>query len=78
MKIPDRDLVLKSAALARAAPSQWSDFLAAMKGVTDETLNDVLKSPTEMLQVNQGRARMIASLLETLATCKQDADKYKK
>jgi hypothetical protein len=74
----DRDLVLKSAALARAAPREWSEFLAAMQGYTDRTVKELVASPPEILQVNQGRLRMLGTLLDTLVECKQAADKFRK
>jgi hypothetical protein len=76
--INDKNFVLKSAALARAAPGEWSEFLAAFQDITDQTIKELVASSPEMVQVNQGRARMIASLIDTLATCKLQADKFKK
>jgi len=78
MIVNDKDLILKSAALARAAPGEWSEFLAALQGYTDRTVKELVASPPEILQVNQGRLRMLGTLLDTLAECKQAADKFKR
>lgn len=70
----DRDLIVKSAAISRRAPNEWSDFLAAFKSYTDARRDQCVSSPVDTLQVAQGRAQQCASLLRLLEECVKTAD----
>jgi hypothetical protein len=71
----DRDFHVKAAVLARAAPSQWSDFLAALKEYSDSITGHCIEAPTDKLQVAQGRAQMAREILRILRECKVTAER---
>lgn len=71
----DRDLIIKSAILARSAPKAWDEFLGALSHFTNTQKDNCIQSPLEHLPVAQGRAQLAAHLLEVLAGCVQSADK---
>ena len=68
-------LVLKAAALARSAPVQWREFLAELAVYVDVKKNECIQAPPEMLQVTQGRAQQLASLLTLFNNAVKDADR---
>lgn len=68
-------LPLAAAALARAAPYQWGEFLKALKEVSDAKARDCVQSPPEVVHVAQGRAQQAASLLAQLTDAVKDADR---
>jgi hypothetical protein len=70
----DRDLIITSAAIARRAPDEWTDFLAAFKSYTDTRRDQCVSSPVDMLQVAQGRAQQCVSLLRLFEECIRTAD----
>ena len=70
----DRDLILKSAAVARRSHQEWSDFLAALKSYTDTKRDQCVSSPVDTLQVAQGRAQQCVALLRLLEDCVKTAD----
>jgi hypothetical protein len=70
----DRELIVVSAAIARRAPEEWSDFLAAFKSYTDTRRDQCVSSPVDTLQVTQGRAQQCVSLLRLLEDCVRTAD----
>lgn len=70
----DRDLIFTSAAIARRAPEEWSDFLAAFKTYTDARRDQCVSSPVDTLQVAQGRAQQCVSLLRLFEDCIRTAD----
>lgn len=70
----DRDLILKTASLARMAPQEWSDFLAAFKQYTDTRRDQCVSSPVDTILIAQGRAQQCASLLRLFEECLTTAD----
>ena len=70
----DRDLILKTAALARIAPTEWTAFLAAFKDYTDTRRDQCISSPVDTIQVAQGRAQQCVSLLRLFDECLKTAD----
>jgi hypothetical protein len=72
--LSDRDLILKTASLARMAPKEWSDFLAAFKSYTDQRRDQCVSSPVDTILVSQGRAQQCASLLRLFDECMTTAD----
>jgi len=70
----DVQLIVASAALARRAPEEWLDFLAAFKNYTDTRRDQCVSSPVDTLQVAQGRAQQCVSLLRLLEECVKTAD----
>lgn len=70
----DRDLILRSATLARSRPQEWSEFLAAFKEYTDVQRERCVSSPLDTLPVAQGRAQNCAALLRLFQECVQNAD----
>lgn len=73
----DRELTHRAAALARAAPREWPEFLQAMQEYTDEIRNHCISSPVETLQVSQGRAQNCRDLLRLFAECQETSDQMK-
>jgi len=70
----DTELVLKLAELARHAPRAWSEALAEFRKYSDRVKDACIQSTPDMLQVNQGRAREAASLVQMFEQCVQNAD----
>lgn len=68
-------LILQSAALARAAPQAWTEFLSELRKANDARQKECVQAPLAMLQVAQGRAQNSAQLLDlfenALATAKR-------
>lgn len=78
MNSAERDLILKTAVLARSAPEKFEDFIAALRAHTDALKDVCVMSPLEMLQVNQGRAQATAALLKTLSEALKKADELER
>lgn len=72
-----QSLILRAAELARHAPSQWNDFLGALRDYTTDQTTILVKSAPEELPRQQGRAQVAVHLTETLANCLTLADKIK-
>jgi hypothetical protein len=70
----DRNLILVSAAIARRAPEEWSEFLEAFKSYTDTKRDQCISSPVDTIQVAQGRAQQCVSLLRLFEDCVRAAD----
>lgn len=70
-----QQLILKAANLARSAPTQWADFLKALAEYKEHHRDNLLNSPLDALQVNQGRAQMLDITCNLLAKAVEDADK---
>lgn len=70
----DRELILKSAALARRSPEEWSDFLAEFRKYTDTRRDQCVSSPVDSIFVAQGRAQQCAALLRLFEECLKTAD----
>lgn len=68
-------LTLKAAALARAAPHQWREFLAELTVYANTKKDECIQAPVEVLQVTQGRAQQIASLVTLFNNAVKDADR---
>jgi hypothetical protein len=62
---PEQLLILNTAALRRAAPDAWREFSAALQNYAGQQLHEMAVAPTDKLQVAQGRAQMLISLLKT-------------
>jgi hypothetical protein len=74
----DGRLTQAAAALARAAPNPWKEFLAALEAHTNGRKDELLKSPVEELQRNQGRAQHASALFDLLTKAVFDADRAAK
>lgn len=74
----DKGLVLAAARLARTAPQQWDEFLAAFGEYADDKIVECIQSPPEMLVVTQGRAQGLASLGRLLESCRKVAENIDK
>lgn len=72
---PKENLIVKAAHLAKSSPTTWANFLAAFEEVAEVHRKNLLLSPLPELQVNQGRAQAMASLLEDLKNCEANAVK---
>lgn len=70
----ERELILKAAILAKAAPESWSQFLGAFALYTEQQRSNLVASSLEYLPVNQGQARACTHLLGILKDCKIKAD----
>lgn len=71
-------LILKAANLARSAPHEWAEFLQAFADFSEHHRDNLLNSPLDALQVNQGRAQMLKTTNEMLAKAVTEADKIKR
>lgn len=69
-----RDLILKTASLARRAPEEWSAFLAAFTEYADSKRDQCVSSPVESVQLAQGHAREVGVLLRLFNECLKTAD----
>lgn len=68
-------LVIKAAALARAAPVQWREFLAELAVFANAKKDECIQAPIEVLQITQGRAQQVASLVTLFNNAVKDADR---
>jgi hypothetical protein len=68
-------LIEKAAFLSRAAPTQWREFLNALSVYSDKQMEILVNSPVPDLQVLQGRAQALKTLLTTLTNAVETADK---
>jgi hypothetical protein len=62
-KLPSRAALQE--VLRRAAPDAWREFSAALQNYAGQQLHEMAVAPTDKLQVAQGRAQMLISLLKT-------------
>jgi hypothetical protein len=69
-----RDLIIKTASLARRAPEEWSAFLGAFSEYADSTRDQCVSSPIDSVLIAQGRARECGSLLRLFTDCPKIAD----
>lgn len=72
---PKETLIVAAAHLAKSSPTSWQNFMAALGVHVDLHRKQLLTSPTQDLQVNQGRAQSLAALFDDLTTCSSVADK---
>lgn len=63
-------LTLKTAALARAAPREWAEFLAEWRSYADTKKDECIRAPVEVLQVAQGRAQNAVEMLNLFTKAK--------
>lgn len=79
MQTPNANTQLSQAAadLARYAPDKWAVFIEAMSAFSDHHKDNLVKSPVDALQVNQGRAAILATLTDNLRNCIKNADTSK-
>jgi len=70
----NRDLIMKTASLARRAPEEWSAFLGAFSEYADSTRDQCVSSPIDSVLLAQGRARETGSLLRLFNECQKTAD----
>lgn len=70
----DRELILKTAFLARMAPKEWSEFLAAFKNYTDTRRDQCVSSPSDAIFRAQGQAQQCVMLLRLFEECLKTAD----
>lgn len=73
--VGDRNLIIRSAILARSAPQAWNEFLGALSHFSNQQKDICIQSPLEQLPVAQGRAQCAAHLLDLLINCLASADK---
>ncbi|QIG66844.1 hypothetical protein EVB41_014 [Rhizobium phage RHph_TM3_14A] len=75
---PQDALTHKAAALARAAPDLWRDFLQALAEYTEHHRENLVRSQLAELPINQGRAQMLTVLTAHLNDCLTNAEKMNK
>lgn len=73
--VPEDELTLRAAALARAAPVSWGEFLAAFAAYADRRKTECIQAPIEELQRTQGRAQQAASLVTLFGEAVKNADR---
>lgn len=78
MASPHDTLTLKAAALARAAPDIWREYVSALAEFAEHHRDNLVKSQLPELPVNQGRAQLITALHKAMAEALTNADKIKK
>lgn len=71
----DKDLTLPAAALARAAPREWAEFMIAFRKYTDGQRDHVVQATLEELQRAQGRAQNSTVLFSLLEDAVKAADR---
>lgn len=63
--------------LEAAAPNQFKTFMDAMRWETQKACDACIKSPLELLQVNQGRAQSLTQFIEHLSNARTQVGKLK-
>ena len=63
--------------LEGAAPNQFKAFMEAMRFETQKACDACIRSPLDLLQVNQGRAQSLSALIEHLSTARTQVGKLK-
>lgn len=71
---PQEKLIYSAAALARMAPQEWRLFLEALADVKEHHRENLVKSPSSEVLINQGRAQMMSTLHERLMNALAEAD----
>lgn len=72
------DFVWAAADLARRNPESWKRLVDASNALAAATTNACITSPTENLQVAQGRAQAMLRLHALLAGCVEMAENMEK
>jgi len=75
MPQPLDDLTLKAAALARAAPENWREFVAALATFAEVHRENLVRSQLNELPVNQGRAQMAGMMYAHIRDAVVNSDK---
>ena len=68
-------VTLAAAALSRAAPREWSEFLEAVKLRSDERRRELVSSSPPTVLVAQGRAQDAGEFYDLLRGCREQADR---
>lgn len=68
------ELIKKAAALGRIAPEQWAEFLKAFAEYKEHHRDNLLNSPPNALQINQGKAQMITIAYDLLRGSVESAE----
>jgi hypothetical protein len=63
----DEILTIPAARLASAAPQQWKDFLAAAREYANARRDELVRSPREEIEKQQGRAQQCVKFAELLS-----------
>lgn len=63
--------------LEAAAPSQFKTFVEALRVEMEKSREACVRSPLELLQVNQGRAQALSTLFEQVSTARTQVGKLK-
>lgn len=63
-------LALKVAAVARACPREWAEFLVEWRLEVDKKKDECVRAPVEALQVTQGRAQQAIATLDLFTKAK--------
>lgn len=74
----DRELLFAAAKLARSAPENWNEFIAALGKHTDFHVSNCVSSPLDALAQNQGRAQAMTALLKDLREAVKSADQIER
>lgn len=74
----ERRLVESAAQLGRAAPTSWSVFIQAMRAYADAWKTDLMISPADRFQVNQGQTKQADRLAEMFKDALQTSDRAAK
>lgn len=71
----DSDLIAKTAALHRAAPREWEEFMVEMKSYAERSRDNLVRAPDSALKTVQGRAQEASLLTELFANAAKTADR---
>lgn len=72
---PVEQVTIAAAKLARIAYPEWKEFLLALAAFEDQLRDNVVMSPVETIQINQGKAQLLTGLRRNLENCIVAADK---
>lgn len=71
----DDDLTTPAASLARRAPQEWNEFIAAFRKYAERRRDEMMRAPNEELQRSQGRAQACSVLVPLLEDAVKAADR---
>jgi len=63
--------------LEGAAPAQFKAFMDAMRVEAQKACDACIRSPLELLQVNQGRAQSLSTFIEHISNARTQVGKLK-
>jgi ribosomal protein RSM22 (predicted rRNA methylase) len=69
----DQALIKAAAELSYRAPKEYASFVSALVAFVERRKDDVIASPPEVLQVNQGQARACVQLRDLIAEAPRTA-----